>query len=83
MLSYRADMHIDTNAFELGFGHFVDLNLEAEFVGKAALSCACSTLSMAPLQRSPTNRSSNRRSNYHRCSAQCSHENGTEIRGDV
>jgi len=37
MLSYRADMDIDTNPFELGLGRFVDLDMEPEFIGKAAL----------------------------------------------
>ena len=37
MLSYRADMDIDTNPFELGLDRLVDLNMETEFIGKAAL----------------------------------------------
>lgn len=37
MLSYRADMDIDTNPFELGLDGFVDLDMEAEYIGKAAL----------------------------------------------
>lgn len=37
MLSYHSDMDIDTNPFELGLGRLVDLEMEAEFVGKAAL----------------------------------------------
>ena len=37
MLSYRADMDIDTNPYELGLGRLVDLDMEAPFIGKAAL----------------------------------------------
>lgn len=37
MLSYWADMDIHTNPFELGLDRFVDLDMEAEFIGKAAL----------------------------------------------
>jgi aminomethyltransferase len=37
MLSYHADMDIDTNPFELGLDRLVDLDLEANFIGKAAL----------------------------------------------
>jgi aminomethyltransferase len=37
MLSYRADMDLDTNPYELGLGRLVDLDMEAEFIGKAAL----------------------------------------------
>lgn len=37
MLSYRADMDMDTNPFELGLGRLVDLDMEPEFIGKAAL----------------------------------------------
>jgi aminomethyltransferase len=37
MLSYWADMDINTNPFELGLDRFVDLDIEAEFIGKAAL----------------------------------------------
>lgn len=37
MLSYHADMDIDTNPFELGLGRLVDLEMDADFVGKAAL----------------------------------------------
>jgi len=37
MLSYQADMDIDTNPFELGLDGFVDLDMEAEYIGKAAL----------------------------------------------
>ena len=37
MLSYHADMDIDTNPFELGLERLVDLEMEADFIGKAAL----------------------------------------------
>ncbi|MDH3533778.1 MAG: glycine cleavage system protein T [Gammaproteobacteria bacterium] len=37
MLSYWADMDINTNPFELGLGRLLDLDMETEFVGKAAL----------------------------------------------
>jgi glycine cleavage system aminomethyltransferase T len=37
MLSYRADMDIRTNPFELGLDRLVDLDMEADFIGKAAL----------------------------------------------
>jgi glycine cleavage system aminomethyltransferase T len=37
MLSYRADMDIDTNPFELGLDRLVDLEMEPDFIGKAAL----------------------------------------------
>ena len=37
MLSYHADMDIDTNPFELGLDRLVDLDMEAVFIGKAAL----------------------------------------------
>ncbi len=37
MLSYHADMDINTDPYELGLGRFVDLEMQAEFVGKAAL----------------------------------------------
>jgi len=37
MLSYHSDMDIDTNPFELGLGRLVDLDLRADFIGKAAL----------------------------------------------
>jgi len=37
MLSYHADMNINTNPFELGMDRLVDLSLDAEFIGKAAL----------------------------------------------
>lgn len=38
MLSYHADMDINTNPFELGLGRLVDLEMEADFIGKAALT---------------------------------------------
>ncbi|MDJ0896474.1 MAG: glycine cleavage T C-terminal barrel domain-containing protein [Alphaproteobacteria bacterium] len=37
MLSYGADMDLSTNALELGLDRIVDLDIEAEFMGKAAL----------------------------------------------
>lgn len=37
MLSYHADADIDTNPFELGLDRLVALDMEADFVGKAAL----------------------------------------------
>ena len=37
MLSYHADMDIHTNPFELGLDHLVDLDIEADFIGKDAL----------------------------------------------
>jgi aminomethyltransferase len=37
MLSYHADADIHTNPFELGLDRLVDLEMEAEFIGKAAL----------------------------------------------
>jgi aminomethyltransferase len=37
MLSYHADADINTNPFELGLDRLVDLNMEAEFIGKSAL----------------------------------------------
>ena len=37
MLSYHADMDIETNPFELRLDRLVDLEIEADFVGKAAL----------------------------------------------
>ena len=38
MLSYRADMDAGTNPYELGLGRLVDLDTDADFVGKAALA---------------------------------------------
>ena len=37
MLSYHADADINTNPYELGLGRLVDLNMEADFIGKSAL----------------------------------------------
>ncbi len=37
MLSYHADADINTNPFELGLDRLVDLEMEAEFIGKFAL----------------------------------------------
>jgi aminomethyltransferase len=37
MLSYHADADIHTNPFELGMDRLVDLDMEADFIGKAAL----------------------------------------------
>ena len=37
MLSYHADMDRHTNPFELGLDRLVDLEMEADFIGKAAL----------------------------------------------
>jgi aminomethyltransferase len=37
MLSYHADADINTNPYELGFDRLVDLDIEADFIGKAAL----------------------------------------------
>lgn len=37
MLSYHADMDNKTNPYELGLARLVDLNMEADFIGKAAL----------------------------------------------
>jgi glycine cleavage system aminomethyltransferase T len=37
MLSYHADADIGTNPYELGLGRLVDLDMEADFIGKAAL----------------------------------------------
>ena len=37
MLSYHADADIHTNPYELGFDRLVDLEMEADFIGKAAL----------------------------------------------
>ena len=38
MLSYHADMYSHTNPFELGLERLVDLDMEADFIGKAALT---------------------------------------------
>ncbi|MBW4983318.1 glycine cleavage system protein T [Mameliella sp. CS4] len=37
MLSYHADADINTNPYELGLDRLVDLEIEADFIGKAAL----------------------------------------------
>ena len=37
MLSYHADMDAQTNPFELGLDRLVDLDMPANFIGKAAL----------------------------------------------
>ena len=37
MLSYHADADINTNPFELGLDRLVNLDMEADFIGKAAL----------------------------------------------
>ncbi len=37
MLSYQADMDMNTNPFELGLERLVDLDMEADFIGKSAL----------------------------------------------
>ena len=37
MLSYHADMDLNTNPFELGMDRLVDLDVEYEFVGKSVL----------------------------------------------
>ncbi|MDA0221256.1 MAG: glycine cleavage system protein T [Proteobacteria bacterium] len=38
MLSYHADADIHTNPYELGLDRLVNLDMEAEFIGKAALA---------------------------------------------
>jgi aminomethyltransferase len=37
MLSYHADADIHTNPYELGLDRLVNLDMEADFIGKAAL----------------------------------------------
>ena len=37
MLSYHADMDINTNPFELGLDRYINLDMDANFVGKDAL----------------------------------------------
>jgi glycine cleavage system aminomethyltransferase T len=37
MLSYHADADIDTNPYEVGLGRLVDLEMDEDFIGKAAL----------------------------------------------
>lgn len=38
MLSYHADMNLSNNPFELGMDRLVNLDIDAEFVGKSALT---------------------------------------------
>ncbi len=38
MLSYHADADINTNPYEVGLGRLVNLNIEANFIGKKALN---------------------------------------------
>ncbi len=38
MLSYHADMDINTNPYELGLDRLINLDIEANFIGKEALS---------------------------------------------
>lgn len=38
MLSYQADMDLTVNPFELDMGRLIDLDIDANFVGKAALT---------------------------------------------
>lgn len=37
LLSYRADAHLRTNPYELNLGRLIDLDMDAEFIGKEAL----------------------------------------------
>ena len=37
MLSYHADADINTNPYELGLDRLINLDMEADFIGKAAL----------------------------------------------
>ena len=37
MLSYQADMDCTVNPFELGLGRLVDLEMDADYIGKDAL----------------------------------------------
>lgn len=39
MLSYHADADIHTNPYELGLDRLVSLEIEADFIGKSALTC--------------------------------------------
>ncbi len=39
MLSYHADADSSTNPYELGLDRFVNLDMDADFIGKAALRC--------------------------------------------
>ncbi|WP_439138786.1 glycine cleavage T C-terminal barrel domain-containing protein [Roseicyclus sp.] len=43
MLSYHADADINTNPYELGLDRLVDLDMEADFIGKAALKRIAAT----------------------------------------
>ena len=38
MLSYHADMTLANNPYEMGMGRLVDLDMEADFISKAALT---------------------------------------------
>ena len=38
LLSYGSDIDLDTNPYEIGLGRLVDLDQEADFLGKAALA---------------------------------------------
>jgi aminomethyltransferase len=38
MLSYQADMDCTVNPFELGLGRLVDLEMDADYIGKEALT---------------------------------------------
>lgn len=37
MLSYHADMDINTNPYELGLDRLIDIDADFDFIGKAAL----------------------------------------------
>ncbi len=39
MLSYHADANIHTNPFEVNLGRLIDLEMDVNFIGKAALQC--------------------------------------------
>lgn len=41
MLSYVADCDLDNNPYEVGLGRLVDLDMEADFIGKQALTEIC------------------------------------------
>lgn len=43
MLSYHADMDIHTNPFELGLDRLINLDMEADFIGKRALTAIRAT----------------------------------------
>ena len=65
MLSYQADMDYTINPFELGLGRLVDLEMDADFIGKEALKKIKSEgvrrsqigieISCSPLQQPNTN----------------------------